>query len=206
MNGTTASHRGVSVLQARSWGHRYLACAMAPLPSGGRKDAPPSPTTTNGAQTEGWDAGTQFEGREVSAITESMAWHNASARPSDLSFASAPIAVVMSFAVAALSTSHCETSTPARQHRRKRARARQRLGRLALIGAAGGVARREHHPVGIELRSRDLAARQVAVLLGRSGRRRRQNEARLVHAAVLARENSVGRKVAGYGASPASFL
>ena len=73
--------------------------------------APPSPTTMNGAQTEGWEAGTQFAGREVSAITESMARRSASARPSDLSLASAATAVVMSFTVAALSTSQCETSS-----------------------------------------------------------------------------------------------
>jgi hypothetical protein len=40
-----------------------------------------------------------------------MARRSASARPGDLCFASAPIAVVMSFTVAALSTSQCEASS-----------------------------------------------------------------------------------------------
>jgi len=86
------------------WQHCWEGGRLAHRPT------PPSPTTSNGA-LEGWEAGTQFGGREVSSITESMARRSASARPSDLSFASAPIAVVMSFTVAALSTYQCDTSS-----------------------------------------------------------------------------------------------
>ena len=73
--------------------------------------APPLPTTTNGAQTDGCQAGIQLAGRDVSAIAASMARRTASARPMASSAASAAMAVVTSFTAAALSTSQCETSS-----------------------------------------------------------------------------------------------
>ena len=73
--------------------------------------APPSPTTTKGAQTEGCEAGAQFAGLKVSTMTANVARRTASARPIAGFLACSPTARVTSCTAAALSTAQCDTSS-----------------------------------------------------------------------------------------------